>query len=130
MVCVWCVYGVCMEVGGGGDGGSRVHTELVRIHPYWRTDAIQMLRPETTLCTALPSLRDGAPPLCHPLCSATPLSTSDCCMRYFRFRPPQINRYIQQLQGATLEELERASFGAVQDLSPKFDEECKASGIT
>jgi hypothetical protein len=45
-------------------------------------------------------------------------------------RPPQINRYIQQLQGATLEELERASFGAVQDLSPKFDEECKASGIT
>ncbi len=28
-----------------------------------------------------------------------------------------------------LEQLERAAFGAIQDLSPKFDEECKASGI-
>jgi hypothetical protein len=68
-----------MGVGGGGGGGSRVHTELVMmIHPYWRTDTIQMLRLETTLCTVLPSLRDGAPPLCHPPLLCCPPLTVVC----------------------------------------------------
>ncbi len=60
---------------------------------------------------------------------STVVVTCTACLVFLCSVGVQINRFVQQLQGATLEELERTTFGAVQDLSPKFDDECKASNM-